>query len=51
MPEYEIRKTYFITSDSLEDVLAVHDVLDDYNILEIYRIAGQHRMRMFTKEE
>lgn len=51
MPEYEVRKTFFVTSDSIEDVLAVHDALDDPHILEIYRIVGTHRIRVFSKEE
>jgi len=51
MAEYEVRKTYFITADTIEDVLAVHDALDNPHILEIYRVVGLHRIRVFTKEE
>ncbi len=51
MPDYEVRKTYFITADSIDDVIAVHDALDEPTILEIYRVVGTHRIRVFTKEE
>ena len=51
MPDYEVRKTYFITEDSIEDVLAIHDALDNPHILEVYRITGKHRIRVFFKEE
>lgn len=51
MPDYEVRKTFFITSDSIEDVLAVHDALDEPTILEVYRVVGKHRIRVYTKEE
>lgn len=51
MPDYEVRKTYFVTADHIDDVIAVHDALDEPTILEIYRVVGTHRIRVFTKEE
>jgi hypothetical protein len=51
MAEYEVRKTYFITANDIQDVLDVHEALDNPHILEIYRIEGLHRIRVFTKEE
>ncbi|GAF75040.1 unnamed protein product [marine sediment metagenome] len=51
MAEYEVIKTYFMTADSLEDVKAVHDALDNPHILEIYRVSGLHRIRLYRKEE
>jgi hypothetical protein len=51
MAEYEVIKTYFITADSIEEVLAVHDGLDNPLYMEIYRVIGLNRIRVFTKEE